>query len=104
MVMITLYPHILRCTKYTPSNVVDGVPVEGAATEIVLGCRYRPNTSAKSVKSADGQTVIYRGTCYLPNRSLLITTGDILSVDGQIDTATVLQVYKAQLRTRIILQ
>jgi len=102
--MIELYPHTLNCTKYTDGGAVNGVPQPGVNSEIVLRCRYRPNTSARSIKSSDGQTIIYRGTCYVKSGTLSITTGDVLSVVGQVDTATVLQVYKAQLRTRIILQ
>lgn len=102
--MITLYPHTLNCVKSGTTEVIDGVPVTGEPTLVTRVCRYRPNTSAKSVKGADGNTVIYRGTCYTPETETEIVTGDIISVEGQISEAEVLQVYNAQFRTRIILK
>lgn len=102
--MITLYPHTLTCNRPGETTVIDGVPVTGEPTLVTRVCRYRPNTSAKSVKGADGNTVIYRGTCYTPRVVDDIVTGDIISVEGQISEAEVLQVYNAQFRTRIILK
>lgn len=101
--MIKLYPHILSCVKAGESTVVDGIPVAGDPVVITIECRYRPNTSSRIVKGADGSTVIYRGTCYTPRTLTDINTGDVVSVTDQITEATVLQVYNAQLRTRIIL-
>lgn len=101
--MVTQYPYQVICTIPGESTVVNGVPVTAPSTTVTYACRYRPNTSARSVQGIDGQTVIYRGTCYLPKPNTPINTGDKVSVPGFIDEAIVLQVHNAQMRIRIIL-
>lgn len=100
-----MYPHILECKKSGTTTIVDGVPATTAGTTVKMECRYRHNNGGRTVKGVDGQTVVFTGTCFTPNSDDAdsISTGDIISVPNWIDTATVIQVYKGQMRTRIIL-
>ena len=98
-----MYPAVLNCTKVGESTVIDGVPQSGVPTELSYPCRYRPNTAAKVVRGIDGQTVVYRGTCYIPKPNTLLAVGDLVTVPGFIDQLPILQVYNAQFRARIIL-
>lgn len=72
---------------------------------IEVECRYLPNTAAKVIKTADGQTVVYRGTCYVrKGEALELSNGDTLTIPGFVDIETpILQLHRAQFRTRIIL-
>ena len=73
--------------------------------EFTVPCRYLPNTSAKLVRTVDGQSVVYRGTCYVhKGLALQLNNGDLVSVDGFINQpVAILQIHRAQFRTRIIL-
>lgn len=101
--MVKQYGQILVCVKSGETIISFGVPVTTQGPTIQYECRYRPNTSARTVQGIDGKTVIYRGTCYVPKPDTEIKMGDKVSVPGFIDEAIVLQVHNAQMRTRIIL-
>lgn len=67
--------------------------------------RYLPNPSAKLVRTTDGQSVVYRGTCYVhKGLATELSNGDLVTVPGFVDVAVpILQIHRAQFRTRIIL-
>lgn len=98
------YPHIVTVVIASDSQMVNGQPVSGTTSQVSYKCMYRPNTSAKTLKMADGETVVYRGTCYVDAKITDIKTGDKITVESQgIFDMPVLQVYNAQFRIRIIL-
>lgn len=102
--MVSQYPHILKAVIAVYSGgVVGGLPVPGTTEEREYKCRYRPNTSAKTIRNADGEVVVYRGTCYIHGVDVEIKTGDKISIEGQFEGAVVLQVYPPNIRTRVIL-
>ena len=101
--MVKQYPAVMSAEVWSDSTVVNGEIIPGSPVVTNYTCRYRPNTSAKSVRTADGNTVIYRGTCYVPG-TVQVKNGDMVSVPGFIDTPVpILQFYPAQMRNRIIL-
>lgn len=101
--MVTLYPHILKAKTMTGGGLDDnGNVILSMPTISEFKCRYRPNIRARQVNTIDGQTVIYKGTIYLPLSNFEFKTGDTITVEGFIEDVEILQVYKAQMRTRII--
>lgn len=101
--MVTKYPHILTATVLSGGGQdANGYPISGSTSVVSFKCRYRPNTAAKQIRTVDGQTVVYRGTVYIDKGALPIKTGDLITVIGFIEDVEVVQVYHAQMRTRII--
>lgn len=102
--MVDQYPSVLKCKIPGQSTVVGGITIPGNdSTDVEYECRYRPNTSAKTIRNSDNVSVVYRGTCYVDALEVEIKTGDIVTVEGFIENVEVLQVYPAQMRVRIIL-
>lgn len=102
--MVVQYPNMLNATITTGDSSIDSNGKITPATKKTISyrCRYRPNTSAKTINTADGQTVIYRGTAYIDGQDVELKTGDTIDVVGFIK-GVVLQVHKAQFRTRVLL-
>lgn len=101
--MVRQYPHILKATVLTGGGLDGGGNViPSTTTELEYNCRYRPNIRARSVTTIDGQTVIYKGTVYMPSSDFNLNTGDTITVEGFVEGVEILQVYKAQMRSRVI--
>lgn len=100
------YGAILKSTIAGQSTIDQetGAIITTPDVSIEVKCRYQPNPSAKVIKTTDGQTVIYRGTCYVKKgEALELSNGDLVSVDGFInEPIPVLQIQR-RIRTRIIL-
>lgn len=105
--MIRQYAQVLKSTIAGESTIDPntGEIIPGDVITIEHAIRYLPNPSAKLVRTTDGQSVIYRGTCYI-HKGLApeLNNGDLVSVPGFVDVPVpILQIHRAQFRTRVIL-
>lgn len=103
MAGITMYPAVVKSTITTDSQVIGDVIIPGTEIDVEYKCRYRPNSSAKTIRNSDNEIVLSRGTCYVKKPNVIIKKGDYVTVPGFIENVEVIQVYPAQFRTRIIL-
>lgn len=104
---IKQYAQVLKSTIAGQSTIDPntGAIVTTPNVSIEHVCRYLPNPSAKLVRTVDGQSVVYRGTCYI-HKGLApeLNNGDLVSVPGFVDVPVpILQIHRAQFRTRVIL-
>jgi hypothetical protein len=101
--MIKQWPHIARAIRTADSTIDEnGNIVPGVDTEVQFICRYRQNPGSKSINTVDGQTIIYKGTIIIKEKNTGLKYGDMISVDGFIDKAPIIQVMPHQFRPRII--
>lgn len=103
---IKQYAQVLKSTIAGESTIdSNGSIVVTPDVSIEHIIRYLPNTSAKLIRNVDGQSVVYRGTCYI-HKGLApeLSNGDLVTVPGFVDIETpILQIHRAQFRTRVIL-
>lgn len=104
---IKQYAQVLKSTIAGESTIDPntGAIIPGDVDFIELPIRYLPNPSAKLVRTTDGQSVVYRGTCYI-HKGLApeLSNGDLVTVPGFVDVEVpILQIHRAQFRTRVIL-
>lgn len=100
--MIKQWPHIARAIRTTDSTIDEfGNIVHGTSTEVEFICRYRQNPGSKSINTIDGQTIIYKGTILIKDKNNGLKYGDLISVDGFIEKAPIIQVLPHQFRPRI---
>lgn len=105
--MIKQYAQVLKSTIAGESTIDPntGAIIPGTVISIEHAIRYLPNPSAKLVRTVDGQSVVYRGTCYI-HKGLApeLSNGDLVTVPGFVDVEVpILQIHRAQFRTRVIL-
>ena len=105
--MIYQYAQTLKATIAANSTIDDeGNIISVPERTVEFKIRYLPNRSAKSVKTSDGESIIFSGTCYAEKGlGLDLSNGDMVSVPGFIDFAVpIIQIHRAQFRTRFILK